>query len=353
MKVSQAFIFLLQRLLRQLYLVGTRALSLLGFGRHIRICKALWQDVGFLSDGTVVCRCNDAAATVVLGSLEEEGIQSIWNGSRTRSVRSMMLRGYLPGLSCIGCSARVHKQSSASDDLRAEAKMLPVNLYLEPSVRCNLHCTGCRVEEYVASRKRDFMDVEEFTRNISLLSESLNRVYLLFSGECFLSPDVFKLAYEIKKIKPEIELRTECNGLLLDTPEKRKAVIDTFSQVTFSIDGVDQRSYELYRRGGSFEKAYSNLRQLILERDAAASTAPEVIWKYILFRWNDSEEQIDRLFKLLHEAKPNRFFFVQTIRPLHGLSWRYNAFRSGPFARLKARQDEYNEEPRATTPQSQ
>ena len=72
-------------------------------------------------------------------------------------------------------------------------------------------------------------------------------------------------------------------------------------RIIFSIDGATQESYGKYRVGGSFNKAFGKMKRLV-ETSRAAGTWQkdvndqaghlQVIWQYILFEWNDTDEEI-------------------------------------------------------------
>ena len=65
-------------------------------------------------------------------------------------------------------------------------------------------------------------------------------------------------------------------------------------EVTFSIDGSSQENYVKYRQRGNFDKAIANMRFMLDERAKTGSDLPFVNWRYILFKWNDSDEEMGR-----------------------------------------------------------
>jgi len=67
-----------------------------------------------------------------------------------------------------------------------------------------------------------------------------------------------------------------------------------------SIDGAFPQNYEKYRLGGSLPTALEFLRQLHDDRRRRASRL-EVEWKYILFEWNDSEEEMRHAARLAED----------------------------------------------------
>ena len=81
----------------------------------------------------------------------------------------------------------------------------------------------------------------------------------------------------------------------------RRLVHSGIDEVTFSIDGSSQENYVKYRQRGNFDKAIANLRALLDERAKRGSDTPFVNWRYILFKWNDSDEEMNRARRMAKE----------------------------------------------------
>ena len=72
-------------------------------------------------------------------------------------------------------------------------------------------------------------------------------------------------------------------------------------RVIFSIDGADPASYRKYRVGGDLYKALNKMKALVDACQAAGTRRQygieppggvNIAWQYILFEWNDSEEEL-------------------------------------------------------------
>ncbi len=48
----------------------------------------------------------------------------------------------------------------------------------------------------------------------------------------------------------------------------------------------------------------------------------KIIWKYVLFRWNDSKQNIENAVKLAKEAGVDEIYFEKTLRPPCGISYK-------------------------------
>ena len=96
----------------------------------------------------------------------------------------------------------------------------------------------------------------------------------------------------IKGKFPHIYLYISTNGLLLDAEKCGRLVKAGVDEITFSVDGADQKTYAAYRRGGDLEKVLENMAALVQERNKTGREVPYINWRYILFKWNDSRRKM-------------------------------------------------------------
>ncbi len=106
----------------------------------------------------------------------------------------------------------------------------------------------------------------------------------------------------IKTNFPHIYLYTSTNGLAFTEAQARRLVHSGIDEVTFSIDGATQESYVKYRQRGKFDVALANLRAMADEKRRSGRDVPFLNWRYILFTWNDSDEEMDLARRLATEA---------------------------------------------------
>jgi hypothetical protein len=103
--------------------------------------------------------------------------------------------------------------------------------------------------------------------------------------------------------------------------------------IIFSIDGARQDSYQRYRVNGDLHRALVNMEALVraCERAGTAKRV-EIIWQYILFEWNDSDEEVAEARQRAAEmGVPLKWVFTHS----EGASKRYTAGSEGA-ARLYA-----------------
>jgi hypothetical protein len=107
----------------------------------------------------------------------------------------------------------------------------------------------------------------------------------------------------------------------------------------FAIDGASEDTYRRYRVGGDFAKAMRNLEAMVSSSDRAGTRdRMEIIWQYILFEWNDSDEEMAKARELAR-AIGVPINFVLTHTP--GASQRYLPGSPG-YAELFEGSDTYS-----------
>ena len=125
-------------------------------------------------------------------------------------------------------------------------------------------------------------------------------------GEPFLHKDTIKFLREVRRTRPAARIMTNTNGTVM-TPAQIQAISEEalLDRIVFSIDGATTESYRKYRVGGTFSKAFGKLSALANSCRSAGTFAKvptpgrvQITWQYILFEWNDSDEEIELARKL-------------------------------------------------------
>ncbi len=311
-----------------------------------RFCLVPWLESCVLSGGTVVCGCYDALALVPLGDLRRESFSSIWNGRRYRSLRRKMLRDPRLMYLCHDCPFAMEQNVSMRDEGRFEerADAFPERLHVEPTVRCNLQCPACGRELASLSRRHQDLPFDLYERVITEVGPHLKYLNLYDYGESFLHARIFDMIELAKQVNPNVTVIISTNGIPLHTEQRRARLISSgCDEVIFSVDGASPETYSRYRAGGDFDRVIANMRALIAERNTRSSAIPRVVWRYILFEWNDSDEEMARARALANEIGVDWFCWLTTTTPPWGYSRRfvpgspdYESIRDEMFPSLEA-----------------
>jgi len=288
-------------------------------------CSWPWETAVLLCDGRVVCGCADPYATRVLGDFRTTPLAGIWTGPTASALRAGLNQG---GSSfCGDCPLKLPLGVDEAPPARDLAVgPLPGRLYIECTAACNISCfQACCAPETGITRTRQagMLDFDLFTRVVDEAGPSLGRIDFFNYGEAFLHKRAVEMCAYIKQQFPHIYLYTSTNGLAL-TEEKARALVHTgIDEVTFSIDGATPDTYARYRQRGNFEKAMANLRAVADEKARAGRDVPHINWRYILFTWNDSDEEMALARRMAEEAGVDRLCWEITDHPEQAFSRRF------------------------------
>ncbi len=288
-------------------------------------CSWPWSTAVLLCDGRVVCGCADPYAKRVLGDFRTTSLAGIWQGDVAAGLRADLNRG--GSTFCGDCPLKLPlAEHDAPPQRDLAVAPTPGRLYVECTAACNISCfKACCAPETGITRTRQagMLDFDLFTRIVDEAGPSLGRIDFFNYGEAFLHKRAVEMCEYIKTTFPHIYLYTSTNGLAL-TDEKARALVHTgIDEVTFSIDGATPESYVRYRQRGSFEKAMANLRAVADEKARAGRDVPQINWRYILFNWNDSDDEMALARRLASEAGIDRLCWEITDHPEEAFSRRF------------------------------
>ncbi|MFN2446343.1 MAG: radical SAM protein [Vicinamibacterales bacterium] len=288
-------------------------------------CSWPWSIAVLLCDGRVVCGCADPYAKRVLGDARTASLSSIWRGDTAATLRRDINGG---GASfCGDCPLKLPLAPDEPPPQRnLDAGALPGRLYIECTAACNISCfQACCAPETGITRTRQagMLDWELFTRVVDESGPTLGRIDFFNYGETFLHKRAVDMCEYIKTRYPHIYLYTSTNGLALTEEKARRLVHSGIDEVTFSVDGATAESYVRYRQRGNFDLAIRNLRTMADEKAKAGRDIPHINWRYILFTWNDSDEEMARARQLAAEVGADRLCWELTDHPEEAFSRRF------------------------------
>jgi hypothetical protein len=298
-------------------------------------CSWPWETLVLLCDGRVVCGCADPYAKRVLGDARTSTIAEIWTGRTIAKLRED-LSGGGSGF-CGDCALKIPLADGEAPVPARDAGALPGRLYVECTAACNISCQQavCAPETGITrTRQAGMLDYDLFRRVIDETGPGLGRVEFFNYGEAFLHKRAVEMCAYIKTRFPHIYLYTSTNGGALTEDRGRQLVHSGIDEVTFSLDGATQASYEKYRRRGRLDTALANLGAMADEKRRAGRDMPFLNWRYILFRWNDSDEEMNLARRLAAEAGADRLCWEVTDHPEDSFSRRF-APGSPDFERIR------------------
>lgn len=291
-------------------------------------CSWPWSTMVLLCDGRLVCGCADPYGRRVLGDLRTAPtVASVWAGDTAARLRQEINGG--GSRFCGDCPLKLPLRSGEAPPQRSLAiAALPSRLYVECTAACNISCNqACCAPETGITRTRQagMLDFDLFTRVIDETGPALVRIDFFNYGETFLHKRALEMVEYIKARFPHIYLYTSTNGLALSEEGARRLARSGIDEVTFSIDGATPDSYIQYRQRGDFGKAIRNLQAVADEKQARGLDVPFVNWRYILFRHNDGDPEMDLARRMAGELGVDRLSWEITDHPENMFSRRFVA----------------------------
>lgn len=288
-------------------------------------CGWPWSIAVMLCDGRIVCGCADPYAKRVLGDFRTTTLADIWRGPIASELREDLNGG--GALFCGDCPLKMPLAADQAPPVRdLNVAALPNRLYIECTAACNISCfQACCAPETGITRTRQagMLNWDVFTRVVDEAGASLVRIDFFNYGEAFLHKRAVEMCEYIKAKFPHIYLYTSTNGLALTEEKARRLVHSGIDEVTFSIDGASQETYARYRRRGKFDVALTTLRAMTDEKARAGRDVPQLNWRYILFKWNDHDEEMSRARTLAAELSVDRLCWEITDHPEDSFSRRF------------------------------
>ncbi len=261
------------------------------------LCKAVFEEVCVLANGDVVCSCADSVGLRVYGNVRQQPLAEILAGPMYREIRDWQLHSK-PDRWCPVMGEECPLRVTRATPLDTVEGRLPTMLQLEPTSHCNLKCPACPVTEFdndprFAHNRTGSLTLDEMVAIFEALP-SLEKVLFYNYGEAFVHPEALPMLRWIRQNRPAMQIHISSNGIALTPARSREVVSERLvDRLLFAIDGARPESYAKYRRGGKLDRALGAMREMVAETERQGVRDQfEIWWQYILFEWNDSDDEI-------------------------------------------------------------
>jgi radical SAM protein with 4Fe4S-binding SPASM domain len=188
----------------------------------------------------------------------------------------------------------------------------PWAVTIEPTNHCNLACPECPSGTGDMKRPRGHIDPTLFKKAITELKGTAFYLNLYFQGEPFLHPQLIELIDEAVRQKYFVTIST--NGHFLDKDTCVKLIEAGTGKIIISMDGSDEESYSLYRKGGNFSQVLSGIRTLAETRRESKRKNPIIEIQSLLT--SATEKQTASIYTIGKESGADRVVF-KTLQVYH------------------------------------
>ena len=214
---------------------------------------------------------------------------------------------------------------------------MPISYSIEPTNHCNLQCPECPSGLGTLTRPLGLLKQGEFKKLIDQIKDTGFYVQLFFQGEPYINkelPDMISYAQSKK-----IYISISTNGHFVNEKNVDYVLDNAPDKLIFSVDGLDEESYQKYRVGGTFEQADQGLRLLIKRKKERRMNKPFVEFQFIVMKQNEHQMEdvrnyckevgVDKLvFKTMQiSSYENAIKFLPSNKKYRRYSLENNSFR--------------------------
>ena len=285
-------------------------------------CPWIEDSITIHADGNVSCGLDDPHARRSYGNVYEQSIEEIYANPEFDRVRDSLREGRR----CNGCNL-FQARRNGEEETPAKRAPLPSTIVVETTVKCNLRCDNAACNPNNApgllTRHSSHLELTKFSNVIDQLKDTLATVYFFNYGEPFLHPQAEDMLLHLREKRPAVRIVTSTNGIPLAKASRAEKVVRSgLDSITFTIGGITQQSYVRYHANGQVGLALQGLQNICEAKKRQGSDKPSVIWRYLVFRWNDSESEIDSAIALSKLYGVNQFCLYLTHMPVNSSSYR-------------------------------
>ncbi|MEF8756296.1 MAG: DegT/DnrJ/EryC1/StrS family aminotransferase [Accumulibacter sp.] len=288
-----------------------------------------------LSDGRVTTCTKDCSGDNAFASLYEHAFPEIAQRYRDLRLAVMSDPSLLPH--CHYCYLTIPESRRIG---RPGAKWLSVDnrdgkiqqflqafnprsviLNLELSSKCDLRCVDCFVSQpqFRSARGAANMDIDRLLEWLSGTGQDISQMRLYHLGETWLNPRWAEFTRAARMQNSSTFLFTSTNGALMGKLGVFEQLPTSgINHILFSIHGARQSSVKRYM-GRSFDlrAAFDAAKRTAEIRDRHQGNF-DLSWRYVLTKWNDSQEEIHEAKRLAQEIGFREIHFTLNHTPSHG-----------------------------------
>src|SRR5688572_15925182 len=164
----------------------------------------------------------------------------------------------------------------------------PFYLTLESGNSCNLRCPLCPTTFRGNSLPRGTLTLEN-ARTILDRFPALLAVNFSLWGEPFLNKEIFDIVRYARSKKIRACIQSNFSLPKFDEAMAQRILDSDLSELSLSIDGASQETYEVYRRRGDFARVLRNIELLRRLQKDQGRRNPKITWKMVVNKFNEHE----------------------------------------------------------------
>lgn len=165
---------------------------------------------------------------------------------------------------------------------------IPPILQIEPTNACNLGCLTCAVGGDIMDRPATNISFNMFKRIVDQVKDHVCFLAFWSWGEPFINKNACQMiSYASDQ---GLTVHTSTNGHFFHTRERARQVVQSgLKSLIFAVDGLDQETYEQYRKNGDLKRVISSIENVVAERKALGMKTPLITFRFIVMKHNEHQ----------------------------------------------------------------
>ncbi len=170
---------------------------------------------------------------------------------------------------------------------RTILKSLPYMATVDLGNVCNYQCALCPTGQGTQGRPRGLMTLEGFRRMINDLIPYLYKIAFYNWGEPLLNPQLCSIISFTHTNRIGTAVSTNLSRLPKEGAEG--LVGSGLDDLIVSLNGLSQETYQIYHRGGNFDRVVDHIKAVVEEKRHKGARNPHIEVQLIAMRHNEKE----------------------------------------------------------------
>jgi radical SAM protein with 4Fe4S-binding SPASM domain len=182
---------------------------------------------------------------------------------------------------------------------------MPISYSVEPTNNCNLKCPECPSGLGALTRPLGLLKNNEFKKIVDEIKEEGFYIQLFFQGEPYINKNLPEMIKYAQSNNMYVSIST--NGHFVTEKNVEYIVENAPDKLIYSVDGLDEESYQNYRVGGSFARVDAGLKLLVETKKRLKKKRPFIEFQFIVMKQN--EHLIEEVKKYCKERGVDKVVF--------------------------------------------
>lgn len=189
-------------------------------------------------------------------------------------------------------------------------KGFPYIIIIDPINFCNLKCPLCPTGLREKEISRERISLPAFKSFVDQFKAYAYEVILHNWGEPFMNKEILSMIRYCSDQNIGTNLSSNMNVMPFSGEDVVKSGLE---YLIISLDGTDQETYQVYRKGGDIQKVLFNLKAVTSAKKKLKSRTPVIEWQFIVMKHN--QHQVDAAKKFSRELDIDLLRFIPVGLP--------------------------------------